>query len=120
MKLRNCASALATLAVFSVLAFVTIGAAETARAILKDVKGQDVGSVSFVQTPAGVLIRLSLKDVPAGEHAFHIHSVGKCEPPGFDSAGGHFMWSLNRLSRDRPRRLMGVLAFRLPCGRCQL
>jgi Cu-Zn family superoxide dismutase len=90
MKLLNCASALATLAVFSVLAFVTIGAAETARAILKDVKGQDVGSVSFVQTPAGVLIRLSLKDVPAGEHAFHIHSVGKCEPPGFDSAGGHF------------------------------
>ena len=47
-------------------------------------------SVSFVQTPAGVLLRLSLIDVPTGEHAFHIHAVGKCEPPGFDSAGGHF------------------------------
>ena len=43
-----------------------------------------------MQTPAGVLLQLSLKGVPAGEHAFHIHAVGKCEPPGFDSAGGHF------------------------------
>ena len=25
----------------------------------------------------------------AGEHAFHIHAVGKCEPP-FTTAGGHF------------------------------
>jgi len=30
-----------------------------------------------------------VKGLPAGEHAFHIHAVGKCEPP-FDSAGGHF------------------------------
>ena len=36
------------------------------------------------------LLQLSLNGVPAGEHAFHIHAVGKCEPPGFDSAGGHF------------------------------
>jgi two-component sensor histidine kinase len=26
----------------------------------------------------------------------------------------------NRLSSDRPRRLIGVFAFKLPCGRCQL
>ena len=30
------------------------------------------------------------------------------------------LWSLNRLCSDRPRRLIGVLAFKLPCGRCQL
>jgi Cu-Zn family superoxide dismutase len=28
--------------------------------------------------------------VATGEHAFHIHAVGKCEPPKFESAGGHF------------------------------
>jgi Cu/Zn superoxide dismutase len=37
-----------------------------------------------------VLLQLSLKGVPTGEHAFHIHAVGKCEPPKFESAGGHF------------------------------
>jgi superoxide dismutase, Cu-Zn family len=36
-----------------------------------------------------VLLKLSLKGLPAGEHAFHIHAVGKCEPP-FESAGPHF------------------------------
>jgi Cu-Zn family superoxide dismutase len=63
--------------------------AQTAKAALKDQKGADVGTVDLTQTPAGVLLRLSLKGLPAGEHAFHIHAVGKCEAP-FTSAGGHF------------------------------
>jgi Cu-Zn family superoxide dismutase len=90
MKLLNCVSVLTAVAGLSVPPIIAVEAAETAKAMLKDAKGQDVGSVSFIQTPAGVLLWLSLKDVPAGEHAFHIHAVGKCEPPGFESAGGHF------------------------------
>jgi Cu-Zn family superoxide dismutase len=64
-------------------------AAQTAKAALKDVKGKDVGSAQLTQTPNGVLIQLAIKGLPPGEHAFHIHGVGKCEPP-FTSAGGHF------------------------------
>ena len=64
-------------------------AAEMAKATLKDKIGKDVGSVELSQTPAGVLLKLSVKGLPPGEHAFHIHAVGKCEPP-FESAGGHF------------------------------
>jgi Cu-Zn family superoxide dismutase len=56
---------------------------------LKDAGGKDVGSAALMQTPAGVLIKLSVNGLPAGEHAFHVHGVGKCEPP-FTSAGGHF------------------------------
>jgi superoxide dismutase, Cu-Zn family len=65
-------------------------AAQSAKAALKDKSGKDVGSVDLSQTPGGVLIKLSLKGMPAGEHAFHIHAVGKCEPPAFESAGPHF------------------------------
>jgi len=64
-------------------------AAQTARANLKDANGKDVGSATLTQTPGGVLIALTVKGLPAGEHAFHVHAVGKCEPP-FTSAGGHF------------------------------
>src|SRR5579859_6872877 len=64
-------------------------AAQTARAALKDATGKDVGSATLTQTPTGVLIAVSVKGLPAGEHAFHVHAVGKCEPP-FTSAGGHF------------------------------
>jgi Cu-Zn family superoxide dismutase len=63
--------------------------AQTARATLKDAQGKEVGQVQLVQATNGVLLRMSLKGAPAGERAFHIHAVGKCEPP-FASAGPHF------------------------------
>lgn len=63
--------------------------AQTAKASLKDAQGKDVGQVQLTQTPHGVLLKMTLKGVPPGERAFHIHAVGKCEPP-FTSAGGHF------------------------------
>jgi superoxide dismutase, Cu-Zn family len=63
--------------------------AQSAKAALKDANGKDVGTAELTQSPAGVLIRLTLKDLPPGERAFHVHAVGKCEPP-FTSAGGHF------------------------------
>jgi Cu-Zn family superoxide dismutase len=63
--------------------------AQSAGATLKNAEGKDVGTARLTQTPAGVLINLSVKGLPAGEHAFHVHAVGKCEPP-FTSAGGHF------------------------------
>lgn len=64
-------------------------AAQTASAPLKDAQGKEVGSANLMQTPRGVLINLSVKGLPPGEHAFHVHAVGKCEAP-FTSAGGHF------------------------------
>jgi len=81
---------------FCSLAVLTMGClgslaaeAQTAKASLKDASGKDVGQVQFVQTPHGVLLKLAVKGIPAGEHAFHVHAVGKCEPP-FTSAGPHF------------------------------
>ena len=71
---------------------VSLSAAEaqTAKAALKDAKGRAVGEATLTQTPHGVLLKLTLTGLPPGEHAVHIHAVGKCEPPGFTSAGGHF------------------------------
>lgn len=66
-----------------------LATAQTAKSTLKNVQGEEVGSATLTQTPNGVLILLSVKRLPPGVHAFHIHSVGKCEPP-FKSAGGHF------------------------------
>lgn len=63
--------------------------AQTAKATLKDAQGKQVGEVELVQLTNGVLLRMALKGAPAGERAFHIHAVGKCEAP-FTSAGPHF------------------------------
>lgn len=64
-------------------------AAQTASASLKTADGKDAGTVQLSQLPSGVLLKLTIKGLPAGERAFHVHAVGKCEPP-FTSAGGHF------------------------------
>ena len=63
-------------------------AGEMGNAQLKDASGKAVGDVDLMQTPAGVLIKLQIKGLPPGEHAFHVHAVGKCEQP-FESAGPH-------------------------------
>jgi Cu-Zn family superoxide dismutase len=64
--------------------------AATANAKLADASGKNVGTVELRQTPNGVIVHAEFAGLPAGTHAFHVHAVGKCEPPTFDSAGGHF------------------------------
>lgn len=82
------AGLIASLAVCLALAAVP-ASAQTARSMLKAADGKEVGAAELVQTPSGVLIKLSVKGLPTGEHAFHVHAVGKCEAP-FTTAGGHF------------------------------
>ena len=67
---------------------ISFASAQSAKASLMNAKGEAAGQAQLTQTPAGVLIRLTLNGLP-GERAMHIHAVGKCEPP-FTSAGGHF------------------------------
>jgi Cu-Zn family superoxide dismutase len=62
----------------------------TAKATIKDAQGQTLGDATLRETPNGVLLSVNLQNVPAGTHAFHIHTTGLCEAPTFMSAGGHF------------------------------
>ena len=38
---------------------------------------------------SSVELRLDVSGLSAGVHGTHLHSIGKCEPSGFSSAGGH-------------------------------
>jgi Cu-Zn family superoxide dismutase len=58
---------------------------------LKTSAGQDAGTATFKQLKNGRLsIKLSLKNIPFGEHAVHIHEHPVCDAPDFKGAGGHF------------------------------
>lgn len=53
--------------------------------------GEDAGKATFTPGKKGeVVIKVSLKNLPVGEHAVHIHQNPKCDPPDFKTAGGHF------------------------------
>ncbi len=61
----------------------------TATASLVGPDGTEHGTATFTDTPAGVLIRAELTGLPPGEHGFHLHETGECEPD-FGAAGGHY------------------------------
>ena len=52
--------------------------------------GQSVGTVRMWQTPGGVGLRLLASGLPHGNHGLHVHAVGRCDPPGFTTAGPHW------------------------------
>ena len=52
--------------------------------------GQSIGSVRAWQTPGGVSFRVTASGLPHGIHGIHLHSVGRCNPPDFASAGPHW------------------------------
>lgn len=62
----------------------------TATAELKDKDGNTVASVALTEQSGGVRIVLTATKLPAGQHGWHIHAVGKCDAPDFTTAGGHF------------------------------
>jgi Cu-Zn family superoxide dismutase len=57
---------------------------------LQNAQGASVGSATLSKTSDGVRIKLNVHDLLPGEHAIHVHQVGKCEVPDFKSAGPHF------------------------------
>lgn len=61
-----------------------------ATADIKDKDGKTIGRANFRQQSDGVLVRLEVTGLKPGLHAVHVHAIGKCDPPGFTSAGGHF------------------------------
>jgi Cu-Zn family superoxide dismutase len=99
--LRQSCVGLAVLMLCSFWLVPAVGAA-TARAELRDERGVKLGDVRLQDFADGVRITATFTDLPPGEHAFHVHAVGKCEPP-FESAGDHFNPTGKQHGRDNPR-----------------
>ncbi len=62
----------------------------SANAVLIDPDGNRIGNVAISELAQGVRIFAQADNVPPGVHAFHIHETGQCDPPDFESAGGHY------------------------------
>ncbi|MGE0612262.1 MAG: superoxide dismutase family protein [Hyphomicrobiales bacterium] len=89
MTIRKLSLRAAVLAAAGLIMSMPALAADSAKATVKDLKGNTVGTVTFTETPTGVMFKAAFKGLPPGVHGLHFHETGKCEPP-FKTAGGHF------------------------------
>lgn len=48
------------------------------------------GDPKFPTGTMAVEITVNVTGLKPGTHGIHLHAIGKCEAPGFTSAGGHF------------------------------
>lgn len=63
---------------------------KSAHANIVNAEGEKIGTATITPTSGGVKIAIDVAKLTPGEHGIHVHNVGKCEAPGFTSAGGHF------------------------------
>lgn len=61
----------------------------TAQAPLSNSEGAAAGTATFRQGQSGVVIRIEATGLTPGWHGLHLHAVGQCQGPGFQSAGAH-------------------------------
>jgi len=66
------------------------GAQEVAEGKFINSDGKEVGTVHVEHYETYTLFLVKLHDMPPGVHGIHLHAVGTCTPPSFDSAGPHF------------------------------
>jgi Cu-Zn family superoxide dismutase len=65
--------------------------AHIATAALRNAQGDKVGKVWMRESRRSDTVQLlvTVRDLTPGFHGFHVHTTGRCDPPGFTTAGGH-------------------------------
>lgn len=61
-----------------------------ATATIVDVVNTTIGTITLIDTPAGLLLSGTVTGLGIGPHGIHIHTIGRCQTPDFTSAGPHF------------------------------
>lgn len=63
---------------------------ESAQAELRDSGGRLVAHATANRAGPGVRVALEVSGLAPGSYGVHLHEIGRCDPPGFTSAGGHW------------------------------
>jgi len=83
---------IASTAVLVLAGCTTLGDIPTAKlatATLKQANGAPAGTAVITAAGDKLTITVAVAGLAPGLHGTHLHMVGKCEAPGFTTAGGH-------------------------------
>lgn len=79
------------------------GADPSVTATVRDASGRDLGTVTVSDVAGGISLAGTLTGLPPGEHGMHLHMVGRCDPPAFESAGDHWNPTNNQHGTQNPQ-----------------
>lgn len=67
-----------------------------------DSDGNTVGQATLTEVSGGVAVGVQVSGLSPGPRGFHFHENGVCDPPDFESAGGHFNPQQREHGLDNP------------------
>jgi len=80
-----------------------VSSGDVARAELRDAGGRIVARAEAQQVEGGVRVGIEASNVSPGTHGVHAHAVGRCDAPGFESAGPHWNPGGRQHGRENPQ-----------------
>ena len=84
-------------------AVAPVQAATEARAELIDAGGRVLARALAREEGSRLIINLEAEELPPGTYGAHLHAVGRCDPPGFESAGPHWNPTERRHGSQNPQ-----------------
>ncbi|HKT13856.1 MAG TPA: superoxide dismutase family protein [Allosphingosinicella sp.] len=79
------------------------GTAPVAAADIRDAAGAVKAHSEVKLAPGGLRIGVKADAMAAGTYGIHIHAVGRCDAPGFTSAGPHWNPTARQHGKDNPQ-----------------
>jgi len=67
-----------------------LGPVKGPAAPLVNAAGASVGAVQAEPRAGGTYLRIAVQDLAPGDHGLHLHAIGRCDGPEFQSAGAHW------------------------------
>lgn len=78
-----------------------------ASAQLFDAKGAKSGTAILTENGDGLKLQVQASGLASGTYGMHLHMVGKCEGPKFESAGSHWNPSAKQHGLENPQGAHG-------------
>lgn len=72
-------------------------------ASLRTAAGADAGRATAREVAGGVRFTADATGLPPGTHGLHVHTTGRCDPPGFETAGGHWNPTVAKHGANNPQ-----------------
>jgi superoxide dismutase, Cu-Zn family len=93
---------LSMLVALSACAHVVPDEKSLARATISAADGTARGSATISGAGDAMRLTVNATGMPPGSHGLHVHTVGKCDAPDFQTAGAHWNPAMKQHGRDNP------------------